>query len=90
MAYRRAAKMEVSVNGFRKAELWSPDRYVFTDVDFAATEVTDRPLIQEHLVERQQLTLSPGTNGLATKNIFSVILDTSNIPINNVEEALRK
>lgn len=45
-AYLRAATPTTAINGFRKCGIcpYNPD--VFTDADFAASEVTDQPLMQ--------------------------------------------
>ena len=41
VAYRKAASVQNTVSGFRKAGLWSLTIYVFQDSDFAAAMVTN-------------------------------------------------
>lgn len=45
-AYLKAASAEVAENGFRKSGIWPFNRNVFSDEDFAPSEVTDQPEIR--------------------------------------------
>ncbi|XP_063241264.1 tigger transposable element-derived protein 6-like [Bacillus rossius redtenbacheri] len=53
-AFPRAASMDTAINGFRKSGLWPVDRHVFTDADFAASSVTDRPFQKPASKEQEQ------------------------------------
>lgn len=46
VAYLKAASAEVAENGFRKSGIWPFNRNVFSDEDFAPSEVTDQPEIR--------------------------------------------
>ena len=41
-AYIRALRAEYAINGFKKTGIFPCNRHVFTEVDFAAAEVTER------------------------------------------------
>jgi hypothetical protein len=43
MVFLSDAMMEMAMNGFRKSGLWGVHPFVFMDVDFAPSIVTDRP-----------------------------------------------
>ncbi|KAG5858467.1 hypothetical protein JTB14_028550 [Gonioctena quinquepunctata] len=43
-SFPRAATMDTALNSFRKTGLWPPDRFVYSDVDFAAATVSERPI----------------------------------------------
>ena len=45
-AYERAASVSTACNGFRKTGLYSFNRNVFCESDFAAVEVTDVPITE--------------------------------------------
>lgn len=43
MTFQRAAAMQTAMDEFRNNGLWSADRYVIEDDDFAPSMPTDRP-----------------------------------------------
>lgn len=47
-AYENAFSLKNIKSSFKKTGLWPPDRLVFTENDFAASSVTDRPLVIEN------------------------------------------
>lgn len=46
-AFIKSANMLTAMNGFKKTGIWPCDRNVFTDVDFAPAETTNRPPPEE-------------------------------------------
>lgn len=42
-AFVKAASVSVAISGFRKTGIWPYNREIFSDVDFAPSEVTDQP-----------------------------------------------
>jgi DDE superfamily endonuclease len=53
LAYGKSATVSTAVNGFRRTGIAPFNRDIFSDVDFRGAEMTDAPLLPEH-VEPQQ------------------------------------
>ncbi|KAJ4426056.1 hypothetical protein ANN_27683 [Periplaneta americana] len=51
VAFPRAATMSTAINAFRAAGIWPVDRHVFSDADFAPSDVTDQPQISQAQTE---------------------------------------
>lgn len=62
-AYLRAATPTTAINGFRKCGIYPYNPDVFTDVDFAASEVTDQPFMQNS----QQQEVLDGSTEISTE-----------------------
>jgi hypothetical protein len=45
-AFVRAATMSTAINGFRKTGIWPVNQETFSDQDYAPSETTDRPLVE--------------------------------------------
>jgi hypothetical protein len=54
MVFPDSARMKMAMDWFRNSGLWPADRYVFADVDFVRSLITDRPEMTE--LERPTVT----------------------------------